>query len=358
MIIDYGKILDPQQMEVLAEKPHLSIAKLHDVIDRIRKDHHLPMLFSFSSRDGDSMQGLRIQLELIEQLREYTIFYIREWVKTSERVGFEIDLIKIPYRAVLSLATFIEVVDSMLEGFAETGKIGQLKLFRTFILRGDPTKMNKRMTLNMRNYLNDIHSVWSAIKPDGWPPYAVIFGKQLRRAQAIAYVKEVEKELTTKFSILVRQWSIGSLRDKSIVLSTRLAQICGKLEAKPFNGIMYEAHPTRGVGLMKSKDVMNLPFFSERIVVAENIARFASRPDLLPIVSDVAIEGLDDVSAVIISNGRYRLNLEDYRMACLVTTGLSLQQVVYIPARCLVAIFLQDTDRVLLVGHQIRGEDI
>jgi len=317
-------------------------------------------LFTFATSSNPE-SAILLQLLQLENLMEQSIFFMREWDRINVRVGFQIDLTKVSYQVILTLAEYIREVDEIIAGFGRSDRMGQLQLFQKFIVRGDPDKLTKRMNSHLSETLKLIANLWPDIKPEGDIPFVHMFADGFQRAKVQIILIEVTKQLTSKHSTLARQWSIGTLRDKTQILLTRLEQVLGKFITQPMNGVTYQSHPTRSIGIMKTKDVMNLPFYSERIVIAKKVARFSLRPNLLPELQtdhwDVMILKADSPQSVILRKNRYSIDLVDYQAACFVTTGLPLYQITYLPSRCLACFFVQDTDHVIVVGHKIREEN-
>lgn len=310
------------------------------------------------SFEPDDLSGFQSQLYIMDQRKEFIIFYLRYWKETCSRTGIDFPLEQLEIEPFLTLGMWINDIDVLIEKYAQEKRKGQLTLFKAYVERENPRTMTKKIDTSMRAALKRLLDLWNKWFTDfgARPPLNTIFSEEVKwcLCDFLAYRKI--SALEREFKQLVRQWSFGTLRNKDLVLDTRLKQLYGEFELQQENGVPYWTHSEKNIMLMLNEDVLSLPFYQNKQSLATNIARRAARPILPNTIPDLdwkRVEVEDKTERIILhGNGTFAIDFDDYYAAMLATTGLAIKSIEFLPSQALIIVFVENSETAILIGRR------
>lgn len=309
---------------------------------------------SFKTR---SLSEFQSQLILLDQRKEFLIFYLRYWKETCDRIGIQLDLEFDP-EPFLTLGMWINDIDVLIEKYAQEKRKGQLTLFKAYIERENPRTITKKIDNSMRAGLKRLLDLWKKhfTAYGERPPLNTIFSEEVKWCLCDFLAHRKISTLERQFKQLVRQWGFGTLRNRDLVLDTRLKQLYGEFELQQENGVPYWTHSEKSIMLMLNEDILSLPFYQNKQILATNIARRATRPILPNTIPDLdwkRVEVEDKTERIILhGNGTFVIDFDDYYAAMLATTGLAIKSIEFLPSQALIIVFVENSETAILIGRQ------
>jgi len=307
------------------------------------------------------LQKYNETLDRLDEMREAMIFYLRFWKEFCARIGSEVPLQLVNCLGLLDILTQIQKIDTLLETYIHSNKKSQLTLFNTYVQKTNPRTIPKKIHAEMRNLLKKLGTLWKTHFKTfaASPPLAILFNPVIKKQLALFLEQKKQAGFKRQYPQLIRQWSIGTLRQKDLTLETRFQQLFGEFGLQQHLDVPYWTHPTLSIMLMLVDDVFRLPFYPNRQIISPLVARRAARPLLLEKIPELDWDNVDvDEKAdllVLRKDHLFLLNLDDYHSAMLATTGLTISQIEYIKSQALIIIFIKEAEMAILVGREKIG---